>query len=84
MTARRLLALAATLALSGCYTVACVEPDPVLVGVVCRERLESLFVDPSSSSSLVCHGQEAIGSCAGQGFTVPCDSCWLQPGSACP
>lgn len=75
----RLLTLTLLLALSsGCHTVSCVELDPVLVGEICRERLKYLFDDSST-----CQGQEVIGSCAGEGFTVSCDSYWRMPGNEC-
>jgi hypothetical protein len=81
MKARLLWASAAALALTGCYTVACVEPDPVYLEV-CHERLASVF-DDAPSSPFLCRGQEETGSCAGQGFTEPCGAVWLKPGIPC-
>lgn len=83
MRARQILALAAALALPGCYTVACVEQDPVLLGEVCREHGEWVFADPPGNGPLDCQGQETPGRCAHQGFTVACDSYWLKPGNTC-
>ena len=83
------LALAAAVAVSGCWTDACVEPPSPYGFQACHEQVSGVLVDlwsdpESNPNAASCAGTyHSIQTCADLGYSQDCGACWAKPGVPC-